>query len=186
MAELKIRKAMAFLITASALIRMFLSYSLELGNDEVYYRTYALYPDLSHFDHPPMVGFIIQLFSFNLLFDSELFLRLGSVIFGSLNCWLFYLIGKQIKDSLTGFYAALLYSTSIYGFIITGVFILPDTPQMLFWLLSVFFAIKAIRRTSIDSDARKYILLTGVFAGLGMLSKYTTIFIWTGIIAYVA
>ncbi|MBM3436023.1 MAG: glycosyltransferase family 39 protein, partial [Bacteroidetes bacterium] len=27
---------------------------------------------------------------------------------------------------------------------------------------------------------------TGVFAGLGMLSKYTTIFIWTGIIAYVA
>ncbi|HCT70866.1 MAG TPA: glycosyl transferase, partial [Bacteroidales bacterium] len=60
---------------------------------EVYYINYALYPDLSHFDHPPMVGWLIQLFSLNLLFDSELFIRLGAVVAGTLNTWLMYLTG---------------------------------------------------------------------------------------------
>lgn len=45
------------IIISSVLIRGFLAWYVELGNDEVYYWTYALYPDWSHFDHPPMVGF---------------------------------------------------------------------------------------------------------------------------------
>jgi 4-amino-4-deoxy-L-arabinose transferase-like glycosyltransferase len=185
MTEEKIKKALAWLIFISILIRIFLSWTLELGNDEVYYWTYAMYPDLSHFDHPPMVGWIIQLFSFNLFFESELFLRLGSLIFGSLNCLLMFYIGKEIKDSLTGLYAALLYTTSVYGFIITGIFILPDTPQMFFWLLAVFFAIKSSSVTQIDRISKRNMILTGLFTGFGMLSKYTSIFIWTGVISYI-
>lgn len=185
MSEEKIKKALASLIIISVLIRIFLAGSLELGNDEVYYWTYAMYPDFSHFDHPPMVGLIIQLFSLNLYFDSELFLRLGSIIFGSLNCLLIFLIGKEIKDSLTGLYAALLYTTSVYGFIITGIFILPDTPQMFFWLLSVFFAVKSLSSSQIDNGAKKNMILTGIFTGLGLLSKYTSIFIWIGILVHI-
>jgi len=37
----------------------------ELGNDEVYYYTYALQPDWNHFDHPPMVGLLIRLTTIN-------------------------------------------------------------------------------------------------------------------------
>ena len=70
------------IIISSVLIRGFLAWYVELGNDEVYYWTYALYPDWSHFDHPPMVGFFIWLTTLNLHFDSELFLRLSSVILG--------------------------------------------------------------------------------------------------------
>lgn len=185
MKNLRTGNALVILIGISALIRTFLAFNLELGNDEVYYLTYALYPDLSHFDHPPMVGFIIQLFSFNLLFDSELFLRLGSVVFGSLSIYLIYLIGREIKDATTGFYAALLYSTSVYGFIITGLFILPDTPQMMFWLLSVFFVLKVFSQDQSNRQKRINFILTGIFTGLAMLSKYTSVFIWTGIISYI-
>ncbi|HSG68384.1 MAG TPA: hypothetical protein VK994_06745, partial [Bacteroidales bacterium] len=63
-------RALIILILLSLIVRGFLAAFLEFGNDEVYYWTYALYPDLSHFDHPPMVGFLIQLSTLDLLFDS--------------------------------------------------------------------------------------------------------------------
>ncbi len=178
-------KALFILIGISTVIRAILASNLDLGNDEVYYWTYALYPDWSHFDHPPMVGFTIQLFSLNLLFDSEFFIRLGAIVFGSINTFIIFKIGQRIKDDLTGLYAAILYNTSIYSFIIAGTFILPDSPQLFFWLLSTYFALGTITSTEITKENKKNLLLTGLFIGLGMLSKYTTIFIWFGIISYI-
>ena len=134
--ELNIKRMMVWLLAISALVRGILAAWMEFGNDEVYYWTYALYPDWSHFDHPPMVGWVIQLFSLNLLFDSEFFIRLASVVFMTADTYIIYRIGKDLKDATTGFYAALLYTASIYAFVITGVFIMPDTPLMLFWLLA--------------------------------------------------
>jgi len=110
------------LMVLSALFRGILASVIELGNDEVYYRLYALYPDWSHFDHPLMVGWVMQLFSFNLLFYSELFLRMSSIVFGTINLWLMFQIGKTLRDERTGFFAALLYTSSLYGFVITGIF----------------------------------------------------------------
>ena len=78
--EKQIRNALWILLVTSLLIRAMIAAFLELGNDEVYYRTYALFPDWSHFDHPPMVGWLIQLFTLNLFFDSEFFLRLASLV----------------------------------------------------------------------------------------------------------
>ena len=108
-----INKSLILLLSVSALLRGFFAYFLEFGNDEVYYWTYAMFPDWSHFDHPPMVGWFIQLFSCNLLFSSEFFVRLSSVVFMTLNTYLIYLIGKLVKNEQTGFYAALLYTASV-------------------------------------------------------------------------
>ena len=112
--ENEINKYLILLLGVSVLIRCVLASIIEFGNDEVYYWTYAMYPDWSHFDHPPMVGFVMQLFSLNLLFTSEFFLRLSSVVSMTLNTYLIYLIGKQVKNEQTGFYAALLYTASVY------------------------------------------------------------------------
>ncbi|NOX47459.1 MAG: glycosyltransferase family 39 protein [Chlorobi bacterium] len=181
----RINTALFFLMGISAIIRAILASNLDLGNDEVYYWTYALYPDWSHFDHPPMVGFTIQLFSFNLLFDSEFFIRLGAIVFGTLNTLIIFRIGQKIKDSLAGLYAAILYNTSIYSFIIAGTFILPDSPQLFFWLLAILFALKALSSGEVQIENKKDLLLAGLFIGLGMLSKYTTVFIWFGIGGYI-
>ncbi|MCK4679399.1 MAG: glycosyltransferase family 39 protein [Bacteroidales bacterium] len=180
-----IKKYLAWLIILSTVVRAFIAGFIELGNDEVYYWTYALYPDWSHFDHPPMVGFIIQLFSLDLLLKDEFFIRLGSIIFGAVNTWLIYLIGAKIKDSLTGFYAALLYTTSIYCFIITGIFILPDTPQVLFWLISLYLIVCSLPDTEISSKSKQNLLFFGLVIGFGMLSKYTSVFLWVGSFLYI-
>ena len=141
--EKEIKKVLFILIAVTALIRIFIAATLELSVDEVYYWTYALYPDWSHFDHPPMVGFVIQFFSLNLLFDSELALRLGAIVFSVFNTIIIYSIGKTVKNPLTGLYAAFLLNASIYGSILAGSFIIPDTPQLLFWLLSLKFLLKS-------------------------------------------
>ncbi len=175
--EQNINKILIWLLVISAVVRGILAAWMEFGNDEVYYWTYALYPDWSHFDHPPMVGWVIQLFSLNLLFDSEFFIRLSSIVFMTADTYIIYRIAKEIKDAQAGLYAAILYTASVYAFVITGVFILPDTPLMLFWLLAVWIAIK--------SEKKKNLLLFGLFAGLAMLSKYSGVFLWVGMGLYI-
>ncbi len=173
------------IILISLFIRGFLAWFLELGNDEVYYWTYALFPDLSHFDHPPMVGFTIQVFSWNLHFNSELFIRLGSVILGAVNTYLIFLIGKHIRDFLTGLFAAMLYNTSVYCFVIAGVFILPDTPQLFFWLISLYVLIKVLPGKPISKNRARALFFASIPLGFAMLSKYTSVFLWVGAGIYI-
>lgn len=182
--ENKIDKYITWLLIISALVRGFLAAFIEFGNDEVYYWTYALYPDWSHFDHPGMVGWVMQIFSLNLLFDSEFALRLSSVVFMTIDTYIIYRLGCLVKNKLAGFYAALLYTASLYCFIITGIFIMPDTPLMMFTLLSIWCFINAMR-DGVETHGRASLLLGGLFAGLALLSKYSAIFIWTGVGLYV-
>lgn len=175
-------KILCWLIFISLVIRGLLAGFFEFGNDEVYYWTYAKFPDWSHFDHPGMVGWMMQAFSLNLLLDSEFFLRLSSIIFMSFNTYLFYLIGCEIKNKLTGFLSALLYTASLYGFVITGVFIMPDTPLMLFLLLSIYLLIKYLKT---EGKNPIFLLLGGLCAGLAMLSKYSAAFILVGFGLYI-
>ena len=175
--EQRINRILFWLLAISAIVRGIAATSIEFGNDEVYYWTYALYPDWSHFDHPPMVGWVIQLFSLNLLFDSEFFIRLASIVFMTADTYIIYRIGKDIKNAQAGLYAALLYTASIYAFVITGIFIMPDTPLMLFWLLAVWMAVK--------SEKNQFLIFFGLFAGLAMLSKYSGVFLWVGMGLYI-
>ena len=115
------KSLLILLIIISSLTRAALAAYLELTNDEVNYWLYGVYPSLSYFDHPPMVGYFIRISTLNMLFNSEFFLRLSSVILGSVNTWLIFLTGKLIKDETAGFYSALLYTGSIYFFVITGI-----------------------------------------------------------------
>lgn len=182
--ENKIDKYITWLLIISALVRGFLAAFIEFGNDEVYYWTYAMYPDWSHFDHPGMVGWVMQIFSLNLLFSSEFALRLSSIIFMTIDTYIIYRLGCLVKNKLAGFYAALLYTASLYCFVITGVFIMPDTPLMMFTLLSIWCFVNAMRG-DIETHGRASLIWGGLFAGLALLSKYSAIFIWSGVSLYV-
>ena len=183
--EKTIRRTLVIIIVLSVAIRAFFAWILELGNDEVYYWTYAVYPDWGHFDHPPMVGWMIRLFSFNLQFSNELFIRMSAVLLGGLNTFMIYLIGKRINGAFAGLYAAMLYNTSVYCFVIAGVFILPDTPQLFFSLAALWFLLTALPADPIDKRAKVRMLLAGFFIGLALLSKYTAVFLWVGAGLYI-
>jgi hypothetical protein len=175
---------LVILITLSLIVKLFIAANFELTNDEVYYRLYALYPDFSHFDHPPMVGWLIQLTSLNLLLDTELFIRLGAIILGSITIVLAYKIGKKIHSEQAGFVAAFLFCISPYLFLVSGTFILPDTALIFFWMLVLWMAVSIFEGDITNRKANKLLIL-GLFIGLAALSKYTAAFLWTGTGLYI-
>ena len=183
--ERKISSALILLLLVSAVVRAFLAWFTELGFDEVYYWTYAKYPDLSHFDHPPMVGWVIRFTSLDLLLQQEFFLRLGAVLIGTLNTWLIFRIGRLIRNDLTGLYAALMYTASFYASVVCGLFILPDAPQSLAWLLTLLFLLKALPDRDLARESRWFMLFAGVATGFALLSKYHAVFLITGTFAFI-
>lgn len=182
--KISYKQATVILISISTLFRIFLGSQLEFGNDEVYYWLYAKYPDISHFDHPPFVGFFIQLFTVNLWFDSELAIRLAAIIPASITMYLIFLIGKQLKDERLGFIAVLLYNISVYGFIISGLFILPDAPLLFFWVLSFYFLLQGLPYEP-STTTRKKILWAFVGIGCAIYSKYQAVFLLLGVSLYI-
>jgi hypothetical protein len=183
--EKDIKHRLYILIAVATFLRVFVAATLEFSVDEVYYWTYALYPDWSHFDHPPMVGWIIQMFSFNLFFDNELAIRSGAIVFSVLNTLTIYSIGKIVKSPLAGLYAAFLLNTSVYCSILAGSFIIPDTPQLLFWLLSLKYFLLSLPKEVIDVSAQRRFWLACLFAGLAIISKYHGVFILAGAGLYI-
>ncbi|MDR1459923.1 MAG: glycosyltransferase family 39 protein [Bacteroidales bacterium] len=175
---------LTILLLLSVIIKIIIATNIELTNDEVYYRLYALYPDWSHFDHPPVVGWLIQLTTLNLLCDSELFIRLGAIILGTLIMILAFKTGQKIHSDQAGFIAAFLFCISPYVFLASGTFILPDTALMFFWMLALWKAV-SIFDGEITNKKANQLLLLGVFIGLAVLSKYTALFLWLGIGLYI-
>ncbi len=165
-------------------MRLFVAGITELGNDEVYYWTYAQFPDWSHFDHPPMVGWIIQLFSLNLLLNSTFFVRLGAVVLGSASLYVVYRIGRDYINEKTGLIAAVLYAASPYVSIICGTFIMPDSPLILCWVTALWLGIGMIQENSGKNDHR-HMLWFGVIVGLAMISKYHAAFLWIGMLSFI-
>ncbi len=166
------------LILIVSIVKLVTASLLELGNDEVYYWTYALQPDWNHFDHPPMIGWMIRLTTLNLVWVNEVAMRLGSILAAGLSTWFIFKTGKLLANEKTGWYAALLYNCSVYTGIIAGLFILPDSPQMPFWtgalyVMAYLFIRKAENKLSI------WILL-GLLIGLASLCKVHGLFLWAG------
>lgn len=115
---------------------------------------------------------------------SQVLLRLSAIIFAAINTFLIFKLGEKVNNKTTGWYSALLYNASLYTSIISGVFIMPDTPQLLFWILSLYLMIDVLPDKETTKNNKKRFLLLGLLIGLGMLSKYTSIFLWAGIFFY--
>lgn len=138
---------------------------IDLAPDEAYYWDLSRRLQLSYYDHPPMLMYLISLFT-GILGNTEFVVRLPSVIIGSAFTVIVYLLGKDLFDEKTGFYSALLTNiTLIYS--IGGILATVDTPFALFWLLASYFGVKAIK-----TDDGKWWYLKDIAVGLGMLSKY--------------
>lgn len=173
------------IVGVNLLIKVLPASVIELGNDEVYYWTYALFPDWSHFDHPPMVGLTIQLFTLNLHLVNEFFMRLGALILSSAGMILLFYLVKKIYSPRAAFISILLYTASLYFNIISGLFILPDTPQNFFVMLALYYGIPAFTAVSIGKKDEYGVILFGLFTGLAFLSKYHSLFLWLGAGIYV-
>ncbi|MFL5738927.1 MAG: ArnT family glycosyltransferase [Flavisolibacter sp.] len=157
-----------------------LAFSIELGNDEAYYWLYSQYWQWNYFDHPPMVALWIRIFTGNLLLDSiEGFVRLGSIVGSILASWFLFRAVALLYSEKAGWYAALMYHASFYAGITAGLYILPDSPQMVFWTLSLW----AIARITKEDSWQNWSFF-GLAAGITIMCKVHGAFLWLGMGVY--
>lgn len=180
-----LKNKIASLILVATIIRFIIALTIDLGNDEAYYITYARHLQWNYFDHPPFVALLIKLTSLNLTLTSDFFIRLGPILLATINTYFIYAIAKKVKDEKSGIIAAVLYSASIYSSIIAGVFILPDAPQLFFWMGSIYFLINIVHPENKSLPKKYYLLLFGLCTGFCIMSKVQGVFLWFGYGLYV-
>ncbi len=157
------------LLAATTVFRLLYIQWVELAPDEAYYFTWSRNLQWGYYDHPPMVGFLILVFT-TLAGQSEFGVRIGWVLMTALLSSLLYILGRlMFRSERSGFYAALLLNLSLLGSA-GAIIVTPDGPQGLFWALSILFVHQAVSGKGVS-----WWYLTGIALGLGLLSKYTMI-----------
>src|SRR5512136_340363 len=136
--DMHYRQWFYILLAATTVFRLFYIQWVELAPDEAYYFTWSRHLQWGYYDHPPMVGFLILLFT-TLAGQRELGVRLGWVLMTALLSCLLYVLGRVIfRSERVGFYAALLMNLSLLASA-GAIIVTPDGPQGLFWALSILF-----------------------------------------------
>lgn len=151
---------------------------MELGTDEAYYWFYSRHIKLNYFDHPPMIAFLIRLFTGNLILEShEGFIRLGSVTACAISSWFIYKTCRLLDSERAGLFGVCLYNTSFFAAVTAGIFIMPDAPLMVFYTLCLLIT----ARISKDDNNWKNWILFGVASGFSIMSKIYGVLPWIGL-----
>jgi len=171
--------ALTAAILGMALVRLWLAGQLGLTDDEAYYRLWALAPAMSYFDHPPMVAWMIAAGRW-VAGDSALGIRFSALVVSLLGPFVLWrtasiLFGPSIARRAV--WVALAMPLLAVG----GVIITPDTPSVLFWGLAGW----ALAELHVSRNPNWW-LVVGLFAGLGLLSKYSNLFVGASIVLWLA
>ncbi len=162
-----------YLFTAGAIIY---NIFLPLLPDEAYYWVWSRNLQLSYFDHPPLVAYFIKLMT--LFGDQEVVIRLVAVISITLTVYIIYILARDMFGEKVAEKSLLIFlflPLTQAGYIVVS----PDSPLILFWVLTIFFFYKYIFKND-----KKSIYLAGICGGLVMLSKYTGILLLMGLFLF--
>lgn len=134
--------------------------------DEAYYFVWGRHLQLSYFDHPPFVAYIMTIAQF--FWETPFTARLPGVLLShcSLIPWFYILKKLEFNNNQIIFWLLLILFSPLVG--IGSFIVTPDAPFLFFWSLSVLAFLNLIENTSL----LKNWLVIGALIGFGMLSKY--------------
>ena len=172
-------RAVIAVVAVLVAIKLVVAASTDLIRDEAYYVLWSLYPlQAGYYDHPPGVVWLVKA-GFGLAGGSELAARLLPVL-ATIACAaaVYRTASILFDDRRIAAYATLWFSLSL-GTVIELFLTTPDAPSTLFWTLAIWTAAELHR-----SRKANWWLLFGLFAGLGLASKYTGFFLGGGILVW--
>ena len=138
----------------------------QLIPDEAYYWQYAQHIDLSFFDHPPMVAWLIWLGT-TLAGHNEFGVRIGAFLCGLIAMAYVFALARNLYDKSTAMRSVLLFAIVPFGFA-TGLAMTPDAPLIAAWAATLYY----MERALLANQSQAW-LGVGIAFGLGILSKYT-------------
>jgi len=141
---------------------------LPITPDEAYYFAWARHLQLSYFDHPPFISWIML--AGGHFWHTPFGVRLPGLVFCHLSFFIWFGILKNWDFSrrerfLWMFAIAFAPLTGLGSFVIT-----PDTPYIFFWSLAILALQIVIKRPTVLNW-----MFLGISVGLGLLSKFTMV-----------
>ncbi len=180
------RTVVLWLLVIGGALRLFLAGTMGYGNGEAYYIATARFLALSYFDQPPLFLWLTHA-----MLDwggiGHVWLRAPYVLMFAGTSWLMYRLGALLYGEAAGMWAAILLNLSALFFVSIGTWIQPDGPLFLFLLAAVLQAAKVALpdpSTLSRGAAWRGWLLSGLFFGLALLSKYHAILIILGLLLF--
>lgn len=161
---------------AMVIFRIWYASARELVPDEAFYWVLSRHLAGGYLDHPPMVALLIKLSSSFLPTGRELGVRFFAVVLtlGSLGV-LTVLAKRFVKEPRAVMLLVAIWLCSPL-FAALGTIMTPDVPAFFFSACALAVAVKAVaEKEPGDQMILRLWLLFGVFCGLALLSKYTTI-----------
>jgi len=158
-------------------LRLLIASTMGIMPQDAYYYLYSEHLALSYFDHPPMVAYMLKLFSL-VLGKSVLAIKLTDFIVTLLTFLAFYRIARIFLSEAGAVKAALFFGTTLMLSILS-INTTPDVPLLLFWTLSLLFAYKALFENKLW-----HWMMTGLLFGFAFISKYTGIFLLFGLFSF--
>jgi len=154
------------LVGAFTILRLLMMGLTGLGDSESYYWTWSRHMDLSYYDHPPMVAWLIWI-STAIGGDNAFWTRLPSAVLFVGVCWMIYLTAVSIfKSREAGFWSLVIFNLSpLFSF--GALQMVPDIPAAFFWMMCVYLVVRIL-----DGADPLWWYAVGATLGVGLLSKY--------------
>ena len=168
--------AILLFVAIMVAIRFVVAAQSGLVRDESYYAFWSFVPAAGYLDHPPMIAWLIGI-GRALIGESEAGVRLFPVLATAAISLAIYRTGRLLFDARTAGIAVVWYNLTVAaGLLFLAV---PDAPSVTFWTLTGWAVAEFVARRNAN-----WWLAAGLFAGLGLLSKYTTFFLGAGLVLY--
>ena len=168
------RERAGFLIAALIAGRALMAMLAPLSADEAYYWLWSKHLDFGYFDHPPAIAWLIRAGTL-VLGDSAIGVRACGLLLSLAASWLVLESASALLgDRPRAWLAALLFNLTL----MVNVEMLAATPDMPSLVASAAFLF-ALAKLQQSQDGRWW-LLAGAAAGLGLLAKFSALFLGLG------
>ncbi|CAN5396791.1 hypothetical protein BH10BDE1_BH10BDE1_19620 [soil metagenome] len=171
------------------IMRLALGGMTGLGDDEAYYWDWSRHLQLSYFDHPGMIAWLIR-GSTSVFGDTSFAVRLPAILCNTGATIFLFFLALDMFNLRVALYAALLH-TVLPIFALGGMMAVPDAPMGLIWAFMAWLgwkiAMKVSGGTFLGAEDRVspgLWVLMGVAFALGFLSKYTTVLVGGSLLLY--
>jgi membrane-associated phospholipid phosphatase len=145
---------------------------IELSKDEAYQWLWSKHLALSYYSKPPLIA-CFQFLGTRLCGDTALGVRFFAPVMAAAVSWLVLRFFARECSARAGFFLLLAFNASPLLALGTVLFTV-DAPSVLFWVAALVSGWKAIQR----GGSTRLWAWTGLWLGLGFLSKYTGLFQW--------
>lgn len=171
-----------FLLIITLFCKFIFAIQFPIFADEAYYAIWALKPQLSYFDHPGMVGWLINISKKIFISNSALTLRFPFLVLSFLTeiIWVLLFKKQNLSNKTIAVFLLFYNLNPLLG--PGSVIATPDVPLVFFWSLS-FFSYYQIFQSYEKAKKLLYYVLLGISLGLGFCSKYhIVLFVFSGFI----